>query len=110
VPCGIRKRRVKLLASKGLVGQEMALSDSLQSIRASSVGCSAAFFCPWGKTKSDTLLFGAKEPDGFLSCFIRLLSQTLASHSGKCRTNVVCQSGKDAEEPETICDVGSSRI
>ena len=40
---------------------------------ARSVGCSAAFFCPWGKTKSDNLLFGAKEPDGFLSCFIRLM-------------------------------------
>jgi len=45
-----------------------------------------------------------------LSFFICLLSQTLASHSGKCGKTVVSLSGKDAEEPETICDVGSSRI
>ena len=38
------------------------------------VGCPAAFFCPSGKTKSDSLLFGTKEPDCLLSFFIRTLS------------------------------------
>jgi hypothetical protein len=50
---------VKRLPIKGLVGQEMVLPDYLKSIRASSVGCSAAFLCPWGKTKSGSRLFGA---------------------------------------------------
>jgi hypothetical protein len=51
-----------------------------------------------------------KEPDGFLPLFICSLSQTLASHSGKCGKNIVSLPGKDAQQPETICDVGSSCI
>ena|SRR5436305_8022261 len=65
---------------------------------------------PVGPGKSDSLLFGVKEPDCLLSFFMRPLSQALALHTGKCGKNVVCLSGKDAEEPETICYVGSSRV
>lgn len=99
---------VKRLPIKGLVGQEMALNEYLQYIRASGFGISSTFFNPWGKTKSASLLCGEREPDSFLhvptvsgACF--LLGQV---REKRCLQHT----DKDAEEPHQSARWSASRL
>jgi Integrase core domain len=66
---------VKLLPIKGLVGQEMALADSLQYILQEAASCSATFFYPSVQESPTAASLGG---GSLISSFIRQLSQALA--------------------------------
>ena len=76
---------------------------------ARSAGCPAAFFRPWAQESPTAFSLGRRSLIAFFpSSSARFLSACLALR--QVRENVGSLSGKDAEELETICDVGSSRI
>jgi hypothetical protein len=75
--------------------------------QARGVGCSSPFFCPWGKTKSDSRLCGEKELDVFFHP--PAFSQACLSF-GQVREPLVSLPGQNVGSSEAIAYRGRSSI
>ena len=100
LPFGLRKRLVKRLPvpRSGRTGDDPERLSALHPAR--GVGCPSTVFCPWGKTKSDSRLYGVKEPDLCLHLFV-FADACLAC--GQVRKNGALWPDKDARRSEEIC-------